>query len=52
MDTDIHCPDCGASTRRERDEDGWDYAICPNDDCPMIVVQVLAAPRVTKSRVA
>jgi uncharacterized Zn finger protein (UPF0148 family) len=37
--TDEHCPECGAygSVRREPFET---LVICPNDDCPRIIISV------------
>jgi hypothetical protein len=44
MNTMPHCPDCGATTRKDRDDDGWVYAVCMNDDCDRVVVEVLSRP--------
>jgi hypothetical protein len=44
MSGDVHCPDCGAITREHRDADGYVEAICTDDDCPRVVVTVLARP--------
>jgi hypothetical protein len=40
----LHCPDCGAVTREDRQPDGWVYAVCTDDECPRVVVDVLARP--------
>ena len=44
MSIGMHCPDCGAITKRVREDDGWESEICTNDDCPRIVVAVVAMP--------
>jgi hypothetical protein len=40
----IHCPDCGATTRRVLDDDGCEYAVCADDDCPRVYVSLLSFP--------
>lgn len=39
-----HCQDCDTVAVERPDSDGHGYmlAICPNDDCPRIVVAVLS----------
>ena len=44
MNTDVHCSWCGSLTYRETDDEGYTVLICSNDDCPRIVVAVIAAP--------
>lgn len=45
MNIDVHCPECGAITRKERDSEEntgivTDLLICTNDNCPRIIVAV------------
>lgn len=42
MFPDIHCPECGASTVRRVDDDGDELRVCPNEDCPRVIVQVMS----------
>jgi hypothetical protein len=40
----IHCPDCGAITRVEKDNE-FVYLICTDDDCPRIIVSAISRPK-------
>ena len=40
----IHCPECGAYTRRETQDDGTEVLICTDDDCPRILAAVVSVP--------
>ncbi len=40
-----HCPDCGALTRKEMQDDGDEVLVCTDEDCPRIIVLVLSKPR-------
>ena len=44
MNTDVHCPDCGAITRKETQDDGTEVLVCTDDDCWRIIVDVLSVP--------
>lgn len=46
MNVVIHCPDCGAITRVERDDEDT-LLICTNDECYRVVVAVLSTLRRT-----
>ena len=43
---DIHCQDCGATTRQVTQDDGCEVLVCTDDYCPRVVVMVLAVPDV------
>ena len=42
MNTDTHCPECGALSRAERDDDGDTVLVCMDDDCPRVIVAVIS----------
>ena len=44
MNTDVHCPECGAITRVVREDDGFEMLVCTNDDCPVIGVAQVSRP--------
>jgi hypothetical protein len=44
MNIDVHCQECGAITRKDRQDDGTEVLICTNDDCPRIIAAVLSVP--------
>jgi hypothetical protein len=44
MNTDIHCQECGAITRKETQDDGTEVLVCTDDDCPRIIVAVVSVP--------
>ena len=38
----IHCPECGAITKRVRQDDGDEVEVCTDEDCPRVIVQVVS----------
>lgn len=52
MSADVHCPECGAITRVERQDDGDEVLVCTDDDCTRIVVAVLSRVRAAASHPA
>lgn len=42
MSADVHCPECGALTRVDRQDDGDEVLVCTEDECPRVVVSVLS----------
>lgn len=44
MTAELHCPECGALATLRRDDDGDELAVCPDENCPRIVVAVISRP--------
>lgn len=41
--SDIQCPFCGTTASIRTDNNGDKIAVCPNDDCERIIIDVLPA---------
>lgn len=44
MTADVHCPECGALTRVDHQDDGDEVRVCMNDECPLVIVAVVSRP--------